>query len=79
MKFKVQRQVLEKDVKVLFVVIENVDNKTISEEYIMYRNHKVKQLYEKYKDFNVKEDKILEILVNKKYSLGLGYIFSKKD
>ena len=60
MKFKVQRQVLEKDVKVLFVVIEDVDNKTISEEYIMYRNHKVKQLYEKYKDFNVKEDKILE-------------------
>lgn len=43
MKFKVQRQVLEKDVKVLFVVIENVDNKTISEEYIMYRNHKVKE------------------------------------
>lgn len=60
MKFKVQRQVLEKGVKVLFVVIENVDNKTISEEYIMYRNHKVKELYEKYKDFNVKEDKILE-------------------
>ena len=26
----------------------------------MYRNHKVKELYEKYKDFNVKEDKILE-------------------
>ena len=55
MKFKVQRQVLEKGVKILFVVIENVDNK-----YIMYRNHKVKELYEKYKDFNVKEDKILE-------------------
>ena len=43
MKFKVQRQVLEKGVKVLFVVIENVVNKRIREEYSMYRTHKVKE------------------------------------
>ena len=60
MKFYIFKNVLDLGVKIKGVLIENIDNETISEEYLNWRNNQVKTLIEIYRDFNVREDPVLE-------------------
>jgi DNA/RNA-binding domain of Phe-tRNA-synthetase-like protein len=60
MNFKVEKAVLDSGVKIIFAVIENMDNHQNSEEWREYRTQKIEQLYNRYKGINVHEDEILE-------------------
>mgnify|MGYP004532040043 FL=1 len=60
MKFIVDEKVLAVGVKIKAVVIEGINNKEISEEYKNWRKEKVASLIEKYKDYDIKSDPIIE-------------------
>lgn len=60
MKFIVDENVLALGVKIKAVVIEGINNKEISEEYKAWRKEKVASLIEKYKDYDIKSDPIIE-------------------
>ena len=60
MKFIVDENVLALGVKIKAVVIEGINNKEISEEYETWRKEKVASLIEKYKDYDIKADPIIE-------------------
>lgn len=60
MKFIVDEKVLALGVKIKAVVIEGINNKEISEEYKNWRKEKVASLIEKYKDYDIKSDPIIE-------------------
>ena len=60
MKFIVDENVLALGVKIKAAVIEGINNKEISEEYEAWRKEKVASLIEKYKDYNIKADPIIE-------------------
>lgn len=60
MEFRVAKDVLAAGVKILFVVIEGVDNKTPDDEWNDYRNAKLKELLVRYKDLDVHDDPVLE-------------------
>lgn len=46
--------------KILFCVMEGIDNTRVSEEWNACRNQKIQELYEQYKDMDVHADPILE-------------------
>ena len=58
--FKVQKEVLEAGVKIIFVVITGVDNTQNSAEFEAYRKERLKVLFEKYQDLDVHQDAVLE-------------------
>lgn len=60
MNFYVKKDVLDSGVKILFAVMEGIDNTRVSEEWNAYRNQKIHELYEQYKDMDVHADPILE-------------------
>ena len=60
MEFYVEQKVLDLGVKIIGVEIDGIDNKTISDEYLQWRKDEVGVLLEKYKDFDVKQDEVLE-------------------
>lgn len=60
MNFYVKKDVLDSGVKILFAVMEGIDNSRASEEWNAYRNQKIHELYEQYKDLDVHADPILE-------------------
>lgn len=60
MNFYVKKDVMDSGVKILFAVMEGIDNSRASEEWNAYRNQKIQQLYEQYKDLDVHADPILE-------------------
>ena len=60
MEFYVDQKVLDLGVKIIGVEIDGIDNKTISDEYLQWRKDEVGVLLEKYKDFDVKQDEVLE-------------------
>lgn len=60
MNFYVKQDVLDSGVKILFGVIEGMDNTRESAEWNEYRNKKIQELYEQYKDMDVHADPILE-------------------
>lgn len=60
MKFIVDENVLALGVKIKAVVIEGINNKEISEEYEVWRKEKVASLIEKYKDYDIKADPVIE-------------------
>ena len=60
MKFIVDEKVLALGVKIKAVVIEGINNKEISEKYKNWRKEKVASLIEKYKDYDIKSDPIIE-------------------
>ena len=60
MEFYVEQKVLDLGVKIIGVEIDGIDNKTISDEYLQWRKDEVGVLLEKYKDFDVKRDEVLE-------------------
>ncbi len=60
MDFYVEKAVLDAGVKILFPVVNGVDNRGVSEEWNSYRTERIKELYEQYKAFDVHADPILE-------------------
>lgn len=60
MKFIVDEKVLALGVKIKAVIIEGINNKEISEKYKNWRKEKVASLIEKYKDYDIKSDPIIE-------------------
>ncbi|MEE8792579.1 MAG: phenylalanine--tRNA ligase beta subunit-related protein [Erysipelotrichaceae bacterium] len=60
MNFYVKKDVLDSSVKILFCVMEGIDNTRVSEEWNACRNQKIQELYEQYKDMDVHADPILE-------------------
>ena len=60
MEFRVAKDVLDAGVKILFDVIEGIDNATPSEEWNSFRNEKIKELLVRYQDLDVHQDAILE-------------------
>ncbi len=60
MKFIVDEKVLALGVKIKAVIIEGINNKEISEEYEAWRKEKVASLIEKYKDYDIKSDPVIE-------------------
>ncbi len=58
-KFFVEQRVLDLGLKIKFVLIEDLDNESISDGYIEFRENYLKKLKEKYEYFNIEEDEIL--------------------
>ena len=60
MESRVAKDVLDAGVKILFDVIEGIDNATPSEEWNSFRNEKIKELLVRYQDLDGHQDPILE-------------------
>lgn len=60
MKFIVEDKVKELGLKILALKIENMDNKTPNIEFDKWRNQKIKELIDKYKNYDLKNDKVIE-------------------
>lgn len=60
MEFLVEDKVKELGVKILGLKIENIDNKTSNDNFIKWRKEKITSLINKYKDYDIKNDKVIE-------------------
>ena len=60
MEFFVQKEVLDAGVKIVFAVVEGVDNHKNDAQWQAYRNQRIAELYEAYQGLNVHADPILE-------------------
>lgn len=60
MEFKVEKAVLDAGVKIVFVVIQGLDNSKESYEWHAHREILLNDLLERYKDIDVHQDTILE-------------------
>ncbi len=60
MKFIVDENVLKLGVKIKAVIIEDINNKEITDEYETWRKAKVSSLIKKYKDYDIKADPVIE-------------------
>lgn len=60
MQFKVDERVTNLGLKIKTVIIENIDNKTNSEDYIIWRKKAINDLIFQYKDYDIKRDPIIE-------------------
>lgn len=60
MKFIVDGKVKELGVKILGLKIEGIDNNTPNLEFDKWRENRIKELIEKYKDYDIKNDKVIE-------------------
>ena len=60
MKFIVDDKVKELGVKILGLKIEGMDNSASNLEFDKWRENKIKELIDKYKDYDIKNDKVIE-------------------
>lgn len=60
MKFIVDDKVKELGVKILGLKIEGMDNSASNLEFDKWRENKIKVLIDKYKDYDIKNDKVIE-------------------
>lgn len=60
MEFRVEKAVLDAGVKIVFAVIRGLNNTTANDEWLVLREAWLKELLERYKDFDVHQDAILE-------------------
>lgn len=60
MKFTVEREVLDLGLKVIGILITNVDNKTQDEFFLTFKDKAYKALKQKYQDFDIETDMILK-------------------
>lgn len=60
MKFKVEKEVLDSGVRIIFAVVRGMDNHGNSAGWQEYRTARIAELYELYKDIDVHADPILE-------------------
>ena len=56
MEFFVQKEVLDAGVKIVFAVVEGVDNHKNDAQWQAYRNQRIAELYEAYQGLNVHAD-----------------------
>ncbi len=60
MRFLVDDRVKELGVKILGLKIENINNHDTNPEFEKWRENKIKELLNKYKDYDIKGDKVIE-------------------
>lgn len=60
MRFLVDDRVKELGVKILGLKIENINNHDTNPEFEKWRGNKIKELLNKYKDYDIKSDKVIE-------------------
>lgn len=60
MDFYVEDKVLDIGVKIIFAVIRDIDNHRVSDEWLVYREHRLQELLEEYRGIDVHTDSILE-------------------
>ena len=60
MNFYVEDKVLDIGVKILFAVVRDINNHTLSREWEEYRNIRIQELLEKYREMDIRSDPILE-------------------
>lgn len=60
MNFKVQKAVLDSGVKIVFAVVEGIDNTRVSPEWRAYREQRLEELYREYAGIDVHQDAVLE-------------------
>ena len=60
MNFKVEKAVLDSGVKIVFAVIDGIDNHRNDEEWQAYRTKRIAELYEEYKGLDIHTDPVLE-------------------
>ena len=60
MQFRVEKAVLDSGVKILFAVMENIDNTGENAEWNEYREKRLNELYAQYEDIDIHADPILE-------------------
>lgn len=58
--FSVTPDVLDLGVKIKAVVIRDIDNETITPEYLQYRKEEIERLLEKYENYDTKQDPIVQ-------------------
>lgn len=59
-KFSVEDEVRNLGVKILAVIIENIDNTEISKDFKDWRKERIDTLISNYKDYDIKSDKVIE-------------------
>ena len=72
MEFLVDDKVKELGVKILGLKIENIDNKTSNDNFIKWRKEKITSLINKYKDYDIKNDKVIEGFYELHNSVGVS-------
>ena len=60
MKFKVEKAVIDSGVKIIFAVMENIDNTGENAQWREYREKRLEELYAQYEGIDVHADPILE-------------------
>ena len=60
MNFKVEKAVLDSGVKIVFAVIDGIDNHRNDEVWHAYRTKRIAELYEEYKGLDIHTDPVLE-------------------
>ena len=60
MEFLIHQSVLDLGVRIKGVLIEGIENHTVTEEYRQWRKQKAEELLETYNGYDVKQDEILE-------------------
>lgn len=60
MNFVVDNDVKKLGIKIKAIIIFNIDNKSENKDYNLWRESKVKELVEKYKNYDIKSDEIIE-------------------
>ena len=60
MRFLVDDRVKELGVKILGLKIENINNYDTNPEFEKWRENKIKELLNKYKDYDIKNDRVIE-------------------
>jgi DNA/RNA-binding domain of Phe-tRNA-synthetase-like protein len=60
MNFIVDNKVTDLGLKIKAVIIENIDNQTSNKEYELFRKEQINELITKYKDYDIKQDPVIE-------------------
>ena len=60
MDFIASEEVKKLGIKILGLKIEGLDNSSVSDDFNKWRENKIKELINKYKDYDLKEDKVIE-------------------
>ena len=60
MEFIVNDKVKELGIKIIGLKIEGIDNKNSSKDFEVWRKNKIEELISKYKDYDIKDDKVIE-------------------
>ena len=59
-RFFVKQEVLDIGVRIVFAVVENIDNKTINPQWMGKRKTRINKLLDRYQDIDYHSDPILE-------------------